>query len=195
MIPGKYISIIVAVIGAIALISAAWIQSHNTLSPQSNINQSVVGGIRDGSLIIAQNQMGGQIAHSIQNYGNIPRNVTEAGANELVSALRSYPGEAFKIVALLGDSETINLAEKLERSLNEAGWTSKGIDQSVFVPVPKGIILVVPSGKENVRSINILGNWLYKNYLNVKGEEDKNQSAEYITIIIGYNDVSVTRVS
>ena len=52
-----------------------------------------------GSIIFTQNQMGGQVAHSITNVGPQPRQITQAAANELIADLRRYPPESLDIVS------------------------------------------------------------------------------------------------
>ena len=113
--------------------------------------------ISNGSIIFTQHQMGGQVAHSIVNVGQQPRQVSQAAANALISELRKYPSENFEVVALMSDAETFNLAQILEVILKHAGWSSSGISQAVFSGLPRGIIIETSVEKP---SLKILLNWL-----------------------------------
>lgn len=120
-----------------------------------NITSSTIS---NGSIIFTQHQMGGQVAHSIVNVGQQPRGVSQAAANALISELRKYPGENFEITALMGDAETVNLAQILETILKHAGWSSSsGISQSLFSGLLRGVIIETAVEKP---SLNILLNWL-----------------------------------
>jgi hypothetical protein len=87
-----------------------------------NITSSTIS---NGSIIFNPSQMGGQVAHSIVNIDQQPRQVSQAVANVLISELRKYPSENFEITGLMGDSETVNLAQILETIL------ARGVD--IFV--------------------------------------------------------------
>lgn len=114
--------------------------------------------ISNGSIIFTQHQMGGQVAHSIVNVGQQPRGVSQAAANALISELRKYPAENFEITALMGDAETVNLAQILETILKHAGWSSSsGISQSLFSGLPRGVIIETAVEKPR---LNIFLNWL-----------------------------------
>jgi len=120
-----------------------------------NITSSTIS---NGSIIFTPHQMGGQVAHSIVNIGQQPRQVSQAVANVLISELRKYPNENFEITALMGDAETVNLAQILETILKHAGWTSSsGISQTLFSGLPRGVIIETPVEKP---SLKILLNWL-----------------------------------
>lgn len=114
--------------------------------------------ISHGSIIFTQHQMGGQVAHSIVNVGQQPRQISQAAANALISELRKYPGEKFEITSLMNDAETYNLAQILETILKLAGWkSSSGISQSMFSGLPRGVIIETLVEKP---SLIILLNWL-----------------------------------
>jgi len=130
----------------------------------ANITSS---SINHGSIIFTQHQMGGQVAHSIVNVGQQPRQISQAVANVLISELRKYPSEEFEISSLMGDTETYNLAQNLETILKLAGWTSSsGISQSLFSGLPRGVIIETPVEK---MSLKILLNWLHQIGLKPQG--------------------------
>ena len=120
-----------------------------------NITSSTIS---HGSIIFTQQQMGGQVAHSIVNVGQQPRQISQAAATALISELRKYPSENFDITCLAGAPETYNLAQIIEIILKHAGWTSSsGISQSFFAGLPRGVIIETSVEKP---SLNILLNWL-----------------------------------
>jgi len=129
-----------------------------------NITSSTIS---HGSLIFSNHQMGGQVAHSIVNIGQQPRQISQASANVLISELRKYPSENFEISSLMNDVETYNLAQVLEAILKHAGWSSSsGISQSIFSGLPRGVIIETPVEK---LSLKILLNWLGQIGLNPQG--------------------------
>jgi hypothetical protein len=112
--------------------------------------------INHGSIIFTQNQMGGQVAHSITNVGPQPRQISQAAANALVAELRNYPSESFAITCIMSDAETYQTASMIEHILKAAGWTTDGISQAVFTGLPRNIIIKVPQQKV---SFLVLLNW------------------------------------
>jgi len=142
-----------------------------------NISSSTIS---NGSVIFTQQQMGGQVAHSIVNIGQQPRQVSQAAANALISELRKYPGENFEIAALMGDAETVNLAQILEAILKHAGWSSSsGVSQSLFSGLPRGVIIETPVEKPGLR---ILLNWLGQIGLKPQGFLKPNSNATRIIV-------------
>ena len=142
-----------------------------------NITSSTIS---HGSIIYTQNQMGGQVAHSIVNVGQQPRQISTAAANALISELRKHPVEKFEIVALLNDAETYNLAQIIENILKHVGWSSSGISQAVFTGLPRGIIIETPAEKP---SLKILLNWFGQIGFNPRGV--LKQDIQVTKIIIG----------
>jgi len=122
--------------------------------------------ITHGSLIFTQNQMGGQVAHSITNIGPQPRKISQAAANALVADLLKLPSEKIDVVALMNDAESYNLASILDNILKLAGWQSEGVSQAIFSGLPRGVIIETPVEKS---SLNILLNWMGITGLNPQG--------------------------
>jgi hypothetical protein len=143
----------------------------------TNISSNTV---THGSIIFTQNQMGGQVAHSITNIGAQPRQISQAAANALIAELRKYPIEQIDITTLLGDPEAYNLAAILEQILKLAGWQSPGISQSVFAGLPRGVIIETPVQKDG---LVILLNWL--NNVGLKPQGVLRPDASATRIIVG----------
>lgn len=143
----------------------------------SNISSNTV---THGSIIFTQNQMGGQVAHSITNIGPQPRQISQAAANALIAELLKYPSEQVDITTLLGDPEAYNLAAILEQILKLAGWQSQGLSQSVFTGLPRGVIIETPVQKDG---LVILLNWL--NNVGLKPQGILRPDASATRIIVG----------
>jgi hypothetical protein len=139
-------------------------------------------GLFQGPTVISQNQMGGQTAMNIENYGLRPRQITQASGNALVSELQNYPGENFYIQCVDGDHEILDFAETLEEVLVYAKWKSNGTSSVNRHPplVRWGIRLFAPERP----SVRYFLYWLTKNGFRVEphiGERDS------VTIQIGPN--------
>lgn len=122
------------------------------------INNMKSNSITHGSIIFNQNQMGGQVAHSITNIGVQPRQISQAAANALISELKKYPIENITISCLLNDAETFQTASMIEQILKIAGWTTSGIAQVVYTELPRNVVLIASEEKE---SLTCLLNWLH----------------------------------
>ena len=127
------------------------------------INNIHSNTINHGSIIFTQNQMGGQVAHSITNVGPQSRQISQAAANALVAELRRYPSESFGITSLMSDAETYQTASMIEQILKATGWTTDGISQAMFSGLPRDIIMKVPQQKESLLALlNWFGNIGFK---------------------------------
>ena len=136
-----------------------------------------------GSIIFTQNQLGGQVAHNITNVGSQPRQVASAAANQLIAALRGLPRETLRVTALMGDAESVQLAEVLRQILSLAGWgTEQGIGQAVFSGLPRGVIVRVDAKRP---SVVLLANWLAAVGLKTQGELQP--GLEGVDVIVGAN--------
>lgn len=105
----------------------------------ANISQNT---INHGSIIFTQHQLGGQVAHSINNFGPQPRQITPVAANVLVADLRRFPPEKIKVFSLF-DPESFQLASVLKDTLSLAGWNVEGVDQAVFNEPVRGVVVEV----------------------------------------------------
>jgi hypothetical protein len=134
----------------------------------------------NGSVIVNQNQMGGQVAHTITNLGPQPRHVSPLAGIELVNVLRSLPPERFDVVSVFGDIEAANLGEQLATLLVQAGWASEGTAVGGFTCIPRGLIITV-SGPNPAR--NALLSWSRRSGIATTGEIDR--SIALVRLIVG----------
>lgn len=138
--------------------------------------------ITHGSIIFTQNQMGGQVAHSITNVGPQPRQVSQAAANALVAELRRLSPETVDLSSILGDPEGYQLASVLKQVLELGGWKVDGVNQVVYADLPKGVIIETPSVR---LGLEILLNWC--GAADLKPQGNLNPNANGVRIIVGAN--------
>lgn len=105
-------------------------------STPSLINQSMVnspGGI----------QAGGDVTI---NQGPQSRKLTPEQRGRLISALQQSVSKGqVRVTHVMGDAESTDFADELERVLEATGWKVNEIGESAFIPVPKGLVVVVHS--------------------------------------------------
>lgn len=138
--------------------------------------------VTHGSIIFSQNQMGGQVAHSIQNFGLQPRQLSQAAANALVAELRKHPAETVDLTCIMGDTEGYQLASGLRQVLELGGWRINGVNQAIFSGPVKGVQVETPAVRA---SLEILLNWLGATGLKPQGV--LNASAKTVRLIVGAN--------
>lgn len=139
--------------------------------------------ITHGSIIFSQNQMGGQIAHSIQNLGPQPRQLAQAAANALVADLRQHPVESIHVECNMGDTEGYQLATDLKHVLELAGWQVNGVLLQIYTAGPvKGVSIEAPATRP---SLELLLKWLASIGLKPQGLLVPNSQA--VRLIVGAN--------
>ena len=136
--------------------------------------------ITGGSIIFTQNQMGGQVAHTIKNVGLQPRSFSGAAANILVAELKRHPPERYELFIPAGNGEAHRLAVALDEALRLAGWMGGAIHQDVVVDPPvHGIRIETPNATP---ALVALLNWCGQVALKPEGALNKNGTLTEITI-------------
>lgn len=124
---------------------------------QEFINNIDSNTVTNGSIIINQNQMGGQVAHTITNYGPQPRQISQAAADALINELKKYPSENFRIICIMNNAESHRLALIVEDILKKAGWRSTdGLIQMMFTIPMQNVKIEIP---HRTTTFDILVNW------------------------------------
>lgn len=126
-----------------------------TPAPQS-ASPSVSAGRVEGSVIISQGQVGGQVAHSITNVGPQPRKASAQAFQMLVQSLKAWPPSNFEIEVVNGDAEANALGHQLSQALQNSGWHLTTFAASIF-PMP--ITGLTISATENTGPVNVLLAW------------------------------------
>jgi len=158
------------------------VDHENAQKPQPEISYIEGNTVTHGSIIFNQNQLGGQVAHSIQNFGPQPRQVSRAAANLLVSELRKQPTESIDLCCVMGDTEGYQLASILKQVLELAGWTINGVNQCVYSVPVRGVIVETNAARP---SLQVLANWLGGAELKPIG--NLNPNATQVTVVVGAN--------
>jgi hypothetical protein len=158
-----------------------------TAEPNEEIAKQFIANISGntvthGSIIFSQNQMGGQVAHSIQNFGPQPRQLQQAAANALVAELRRHPAETVDLTCVMGDTEGYQLATALKQVLEHGGWQVNGVNQAIFAGPMTGIFIEVPAVRP---SLEILLNWLGATGLKPQGNHNPGVAA--VRVVVGAN--------
>lgn len=104
----------------------------------TNISNNTVS---EGSIIVTNNQVGGQNAHQIVNVGPQPRRIDQAAGAAISESLAQHPPEEVTLCFLLGDTETEQLAEQVSLIVRNAGWIVSNTRASKFNGLPKGIVV------------------------------------------------------
>lgn len=138
--------------------------------------------VRNGSIIISNNQMGGQIAHSITNNGQQPRHITKMAADQLVIALKALPAETVSIHCVFGDVESFDLATNIKSLLEQSGWKVQTLLQHGFNQPVKGLYVQTAV---DTAGINSLIRWFSSNGFNPTPCLDRNLSLT--EIVVGAN--------
>jgi len=124
--------------------------------------------VQNGSVIVTQNQFGGQVAHSITNVGPQPRRVSDKTLAQLIAHLKMHPPQEIDFL-VANDAESKNLAEVVRKSLLAAGWTL-ATDVVALVPSVTGIVVGVLRGDEGKPVWQALGNWVTNAGLHFHGQ-------------------------
>jgi hypothetical protein len=106
----------------------------------------IAPNVSGGSVIYTVNQSGGQVAHSITNYGPLRRSLGSNISKSLSAALLRLPQQHFEIESVNGDSEARSLAFEISAALQEGGWVCDTFASSVF---PQPIFGVIVSAKRS----------------------------------------------
>jgi len=164
------------------LVSIAAIIYYLKRGDKKSSSNIMARDIGDGA-VITQNQMGGQAAQKIENYGLMPRQITGASARVLVSELQKYPSEQFHIQYVGGDYEVLELAESINSVLVEAKWKSEGMAEVNRHPplIRWGIRLFAPEARP---SFDFFLKWLIDHGFEV---DPQLTNGDALTIQIGKN--------
>jgi hypothetical protein len=120
------------------------------------------GAVVQGSVILSNQQLCGQVAHSITNIGPQPRRVTVAAANMLIKSLKGLPAEELTVSAVFGDAEGFEFATVLKEILEQGGWKIDGVNQAVYSRPLRNVLVRVTNVTP---AFQIFGNWLLQSGL------------------------------
>jgi hypothetical protein len=142
----------------------------------ASIDTPVVVG---GCIITTQNQMGGQVAHSITNIGKQGRVIDPAAGARLVADLQKESPEPYEIDFPMGDGEAAALAASLDDLLQRGGWEKRGLFPSIIDPPVYGTQISTATPKPSVQK---LVNWLHGAGYQPRGLADGTSVVTQITV-------------
>jgi len=107
----------------------------------SNIsNVSVISG----SVIVTNNQTGGQAAHVINNYGPPNRLLQSNVLESMLQVLQPHAGTSIGFASTQGDSEAHNFKGQLIRIFTQAGWDVRDLQTFMFFGSNRGLVITIP---------------------------------------------------
>ena len=137
----------------------------------------------DGSIIVSQNQMGGQVAHKIVNVGPKTRSVSEAASLALATAMYRHPPHDYEIATNHNDADGSILAYQFIQLLNTANWKCLGHASSMF---PRPIFGMVVSYPVRTPAVAIFIDGLAN--LGFKVKEEILPELRFVHILVGYRE-------
>lgn len=118
-------------------------ESQPSKQPESDIN--ITGNqIKEGSIIVSKDQMGGQMAHTINNYGPPKRELSAATRAKMLEVLRSTTPSCAAFASTQGDAEAYEFKGLLMSVFREAGWDVRDMETFMFFGSKKGLVVTIP---------------------------------------------------
>ena len=106
-----------------------------------NLNAPLITG---GSIVITNNQSGGQAAHVINNFGPPRRTVSTPTRLKMLGVLAQHPPGQIGFASTQGDSEANSFKLLLAEIFGEAGWAVQDMQTFMFFGHQTGIVLTIP---------------------------------------------------
>ena len=106
-----------------------------------NLNAPLV---TNGSIVITNNQSGGQAAHVINNFGPPRRTVSTPTRLKMLGVLAQHPPGQIGFASTQGDSEANSFKSLLAEIFREAGWQVQDMQTFMFFGLQTGIVLTIP---------------------------------------------------
>lgn len=107
---------------------------------ENPINIEKVGG----DVVISQNQSGGQVAHTINNYGPTKRTITSEIKAKMLVELKKYSGQKIGFASTQGDMEAADFKNILINVFREGGWNVVDRQTFMFFGEQKGCVVTIP---------------------------------------------------
>lgn len=109
--------------------------------------------ISGGSFIHTVNQSGGQVAHSITNFGPLKRSLRPDIGKSLSLELSKLPPEHFEIQSVAGDPEARSLAFEICAALQDGGWLCETFASSQFPQPMFGLVVSAKRTRVSVQEV------------------------------------------
>jgi hypothetical protein len=110
---------------------------------QAFIDRSSVT-VSGGSVVITYNQVGGQAANVINNYGPSKRLVTPAIQERMIRVLNDAKPGRIAFASTQGDVEAHEYKHQLMNVFRSAGWHVEDMATFMFFGAKKGLVITIP---------------------------------------------------
>ncbi len=162
--------------------------SDAELEPSEETVRDLIATVRDstvidGSIIISQNQLGGQVAHSITNIGSPDRSLSEEAGRAITEGLLRSAPHTYEIEVNAGDVEAKKLAFQIQEVLDTANWSCRAFATSLFPQPILGLTVSYPEKTESVEKLIVA---CRQSGLDPK--EALLPDLDYVHILVGWNE-------
>lgn len=113
-------------------------------SDPNNPENTISTGDVEGNVVISQNQSGGQIANTINNYGPLKRTIIPDVKQKMLTDLIKYSGHKIGFASTQGDKEASKFKEILIGIFKEAGWNVQDMKTFMFFGEKDGLVVTIP---------------------------------------------------
>lgn len=103
-----------------------------------------VTNVVNGSVITSINQSGGQVAHTINNYGPVERTLSDSVKQQMMSILSECSTGKIGFASTQGDMEAHKFKEALMSVFLSAGWSVRDMKTFQFFDVQQGLRITIP---------------------------------------------------
>jgi hypothetical protein len=97
-----------------------------------------------GPLVISQNQSGGQVAATINNYGPPKRTISDTVKTSMLAVLRPAAPACVAFASTQGDLEAHEFKLQLMSVFREAGWEVRDKQTFMFFGARTGLVVTIP---------------------------------------------------
>jgi hypothetical protein len=116
--------------------------------------------IDNGSVIISNNQIGGQVAHTINNWGPKQREIPKDIEQKIIKHLSIIPPTKIGFASTSGNYEAHVFKTNLMNIFHKAGWNTIDMSTFMFFGANRGIIITVPFSLNDFSHANVIASAL-----------------------------------
>ncbi len=135
-----------AVVGAVDSPSNSTPDSPTVVPPQvpNPVGGGAINAPVQGPVVISQNQSGGQVAATINNYGPPQRTIPETVKASMLAILRPSAPSCVAFASTQGDLEAHEFKLKLMSVFREAGWEVRDMQTFMLFGAHTGLVVTIP---------------------------------------------------
>jgi len=114
-----------------------------SMNNKSDKTLNKIGAV-SGDVVISQNQSGGQVAHTINNFGPPKRIIDSNIRNKILSVLSNTKPDKIGFASTQGDVEAHEFKQQLMEVFSSAGWQVQDMRTFMFFGEEKGLVVTIP---------------------------------------------------